>query len=434
MNNKLALLIYKIAAKYRSENTFKYLDFYRKTQWWSKQEMQNYRDKCIRQLITSAKHNIPFYKQIEKFEDCPIISKKNIKENPQQFVSVNRPKKTTVKNTAGSTGEPLYVIKDANSMAHEQAITFRGYEWAGVHPGDLQIRFWGVPVKKSSKIYTVVRDFALNRIRFSAFQLSDDYFFEYYKAISKLRKRCYLYGYSSMIADFSEYLLKTGKTLTNIISVITTSDLLTAQMRQQIQTATNAKVFIEYGCSEIGTIAHEAENGKLYINSENLFLEVLDSKGEIKSSGIGELIVTEFHNYLQPIIRYNLGDTVELLDSSIDDKRHLQIIENLSGRTHDSVVGPKNVSCNPMFFSYVIENAQTSIYSIKRFQVIQDNTNLCIKIVPGKNYSNSIELKIKEAIENKFGPYFVFKFEYCDESGIEKERSGKVRLVKRINP
>src|SRR6185436_14536395 len=88
----------------------------------------------------------------------------------------------------------------------------------------------------------------------------------------------YLYGYGSMLRAMAMYLVDKKRTFpADLTAVISTAEALTPPDRRLFERAFSAPVFNEYGCGELGTIAHECESGTLHVHAENLLVEILQS-------------------------------------------------------------------------------------------------------------------------------------------------------------
>jgi len=82
-----------------------------------------------------------------------------------------------------------------------------------------------------------------------------------------------------------------------------------------IESAFGCRVMNEYGSSECLAIAHECSAGWMHVNSEWVILEGVDANG--RPTKAGELsrtvLLTNLANWIQPIIRYDLGDRMMML-------------------------------------------------------------------------------------------------------------------------
>jgi phenylacetate-CoA ligase len=91
-------------------------------------------------------------------------------------------------------------------------------------------------------------------------------------------------------------------------------ETLTAGARRFIARAFGCRVVNEYGASECLSIACECREGWLHANTDWVIVEGVDARG--KPSRPGELshtiLITNLANHVQPLIRYDLGDRLEL--------------------------------------------------------------------------------------------------------------------------
>lgn len=429
VNTNMARAIYQAAARLRSENTFEYLKEYQRTQWLSPNDLRQYQHSHLESLLAYAREYIPFYHFAKKLIDCPVITREMIKKNPGQFKSTLSSGRTTAKSTSGSTSEPITVYKDEEAMAREQAITFRSYGWAGVRPGMRQIRFWGVALKNHGGAGIWIKDVLLNRIRLSAFSYTPEVLHNYARRI-KRAGRCYFYGYASAIFEFALFAKAHGYTFKNVQAIITTAELLTPHRREVIEESLQVPVFDEYGCAEVGTIGHQDDCGTMFINAENMIVEVLGDDGKISPEGEGTLLVTELHNRLQPLIRYNLGDIGIVRLYKQGSARGLPVLEKVHGRVRDVLVGPNGKRYNSAFISYIFKDVQKHGEHIRQYQAVQDGQRLIFRIVKGNGYRQEMERHIAKLVSDEFGGYFECAFEY--PSSIQRDRSGKMRQLIRM--
>ncbi len=436
MHELLGWAIYRAAAAIRGERTFRYLAEYVRTERRPAAETAAWQREKLTALVEYAAKEIPFYRDLgaREFADLPVIEKRMLKDAPERFVSRAAAGRLTVKVTSGSTSEPTRIVKDAESMAREQAASYRAYRWTGIAPGARQARFWGVPLTAKERRKHRLRDALLNRVRLSAFNYTDRSFEEYLRALRRW-KPAYLYGYTSVIHEFARYLAASGAEkipLPGLRSVITTAEILTPRMREEIVAGLGAPVFDEYGCAETGSIAHDCEEGSLHINAENLFVEVLGDDGVIRPAGEGRLLLSELHNRAQPLLRYDSGDYGELTAEPCRCGRTLPVLKNVHGRVYDTVIGPEGRRYNAAFFSYIFKEAQHRGETIRQFQVIQNDRTITFRIVKGKDFTPAVEELLARQLEAEFGDYFAACFEYREK--IERERSGKLRQLIRISP
>jgi len=423
-----------------------YLWQMRRSQWYSIVHLQQLQLRKLVKLVSYAKANIPYYRETLKkiepesirsladLERIPILTKEALKEHFGELHSSNI-YGAIKKTTGGSTGNPIIVFKSRAASAATYAAYWRGYGWAGIHVGDPQGRFWGVPHTRSARRLAILTDFVMNRYRCSAFAFGESDLTRYYEELNRFRPR-YFYGYVSMLEEFARFLLRNNLKLEfDLEAVIATSEVLTDVQRGLMQEAFKCKVFNEYGCGEVGTIAHECEHGALHVSAERLIVETVSGGTTAMPGETGEIVVTELNNYAMPLIRYNLKDAGTLGEERCTCGRGLPIIEEVTGRAYDIIYNKKGKAFHGQYFMYVFADVESQGIRVSGFQVMQlGEEELLVKLVMVPTY------KDKERVENiltlkfktDFGETVNIKYEYT--SRIERERSGKIRLVKTMLP
>lgn len=88
---------------------------------------------------------------------------------------------------------------------------------------------------------------------------------------------------------------------------------LSPARRDRIRKLWGIPVVDEYGCTEVGSIAGTCPAGHTHIWSDRLVTEVYDpSSGKTSRDGIGRLVITPLYREGMPLLRYLLGDLVEI--------------------------------------------------------------------------------------------------------------------------
>lgn len=418
---------------FNGENILRHLKSGESFQWLSAEKKTLAQNSAIMALISYAKSHSPYYRStlehvndIHDFQKTPFLTKQLL---IKEFNNICTPqaKGASLKTTGGSTGEPVRIYKNADALARERAATWRSYQWAKVGIGDKQARFWGVPHNAKNAFKAKIIDFVSNRKRVSAFNLTKESLDEYYQTISNF-KPSYLYGYVSVIRRFSEHMRDYNlPRIESVRSIITTSEVLTDSDRKVIEEIWQLKVFNEYGCGEVGSIAHECEYGNMHIVADNMLVEIVDAQGNPATTG--EVVVTDFFNYATPMIRYKLGDFATLSHEPCSCGRTLPILKGIHGRAYDIIKTPNGKSIHPEALIYVFEELQQQYNAFSQFQIIQRELDkLDIFITPNDNWNTTMEKHIESGIHEKIDRDF--KLCFFKTQKIERERSGKMRVVK----
>lgn len=402
--------------------------------------LKNLQLKKFNKILSKAKHskyyrcrNIPEkINSLDDIKNLPFLLKEDLRNNENEIKTGRDPLFFTTKTSGGSTGAPITIKKPANAMAHELAAAWRGYSWAGIYIGDLQARFWGTPITKSMALKAKIIDFVTRRIRFSAFRFSKNDLALYVKNLEN-KNPDYFYGYVSMIKELSIYLKEIDpENKIQPKAIITTSEVLSKEDRDAIEQAFDCKVYNEYGCGEVGTIAHECEQGQMHINMENVIIEIIDKDGNVlPDNSEGEIVVTDLNNTLMPIIRYKICDYGSLSSDTCQCGRQLKILNKIKGRAYDFIENEKGEKFHGEFFLYIVEEMKSNGIKIEGIQFILENKKIQVKIVSSENEYFKAENYIKNRINDLFSKNIILLFYKVEE--IKREKSGKLRVVKRIN-
>lgn len=154
--------------------------------------------------------------------------------------------------------------------------------------------------------------------------------------------------------------------------VWTGGETLSPAMRELVQQAFGCQVVNSYGASEFISIAIDCPYGHLHLNSDWVILESVDEKGRALPAGQAghNSLLTNLANHLQPLIRYELGDSITLRYDGCACGSHLPVIE-VQGRGDDTLrlgrPGGKTGSVVPLAFSTVLE-VEAGLFD---FQIVQ---------------------------------------------------------------
>lgn len=116
------------------------------------------------------------------------------------------------------------------------------------------------------------------------------------------------------------------------------SEPVSALARSTLQRAfPNAEISETYGSTECLTMANQCKHGRLHLNSDLCVLEPVDEAGRPVPVGVpsDKVWVTNLLNYAQPLIRYELNDSVTVLDEACPCGAGMPVIR-VEGRSDDT--------------------------------------------------------------------------------------------------
>jgi len=150
----------------------------------------------------------------------------------------------------------------------------------------------------------------------------------------------------------------------------------------RISVAFNAKVRDSYAATECPFLSYRCEHGWLHVNSDWVILEPVDA--EYKPVEPGErshtVLVTNLANRVQPVLRYDLGDSVVQRPDACPCGNPLQAIR-VYGRTADMITfqggDGEQVTIAPLAFGPLIDRVR----GVKQFQILQTSlTSLRVRL------------------------------------------------------
>jgi phenylacetate-CoA ligase len=103
-----------------------------------------------------------------------------------------------------------------------------------------------------------------------------------------------------------------GRLRINPVLVVLSAEGLPAREYDRIARAINAKVRDSYAATECPFISYRCEHGWLHVNSDWVVLEPLDADYRPVAPGKQShtVLISNLANRVQPILRYNLGDSI----------------------------------------------------------------------------------------------------------------------------
>lgn len=363
------------------------------------------------EIVEYHKRNNPLYqtliegKEIKRFEDLPIVTKKDFQKPLKEIVSAPyQLSELYISNTSGSSGHPFFYAKNKDSHAIIHAIFLNLYGQHGITPAMKQARFYGIPSAGLSKYKEILKDFFSNRVRFPIFDLSDENIEKYLDSF-KRTKFGYIYGYTSAITLFAKYLVRKNIILKDVCpslkACIVTSEVCTLEDRKIISKALGVKIINEYGCSETGLIAFEDSEGVWRMVEDDSYFEVVDSFGNPLPYGEeGRILITSLSNKAIPIIRYEVGDigVVERDEKSL-------ILNKLCGRVSDVIKLPSGRVAGGLTFYYISRSIMEQNNIVREFIVRQTKLDTFIfDIVSDRDLTSkeivSLQKQLNEYLES----------------------------------
>jgi phenylacetate-CoA ligase len=380
-------------------------------------------------LLSYAYNNISFYRErfneadikpddIKCKEDLlkiPPLTKVDIRNHMPKLL--NEHYRMQQKSTSGSSGYPLVFYKDNISVAFWDAAMYEGFSWHGINIGDKQSRFWGVSTHKKHQINEGLKDFYMNRIRLSAFQVDDESCLKFYKKLLEF-KPVYFYGYPSAIYRFCNFLSKNNlHAPLDLKAAFVTGEMLYDFQRLKIEETLKCKAVNEYGCTENGVIAFQCPQRKMHIMATNIYLEVVNNGKHADWFEDGDFLITELNSHSIPFIRYKILDRGSLSNEKCTCGINFPLIHNISGRTNDFIITSDDRHVYAAILSYALKNY---VDQFSAFQEDRDKLTIMVKKIENISFDgNNIVRELRKYLGEKI------KIEILERDEIPTSKSGK---------
>jgi phenylacetate-CoA ligase len=363
------------------------------------------------------------------WESLPIMTKKDFQKPLAQRLSKGYSLKNIyVNKTSGSSGDPFVFAKDKFCHALTWANIINRFGWFNINFNtSLQARFYGIPLGIIGYYKERFKDLLSCRYRFPIFDLSDK---ELEKIALKFsqKKFNYINGYTSSIVLFAKFLKQKNTVLLNICPTlkccVVTSEMLFDDDKQLLEEAFGVPIINEYGASELDLIAFQNPKGEWQINSETLFVEILDEQNNVLPYGKeGRIVITALYNKAHPFIRYDIGD-VGILDENSTVKK--PILKKLVGRTNDVALLPSGKKAPGLTFYYVTKSIIKDDGNVKEFIIKQTKIDTFeIEYVSQNELTVDQIEDIKKAITTYLEKGLLFTFTRKEK--LERSKSGKLK-------
>ena len=435
--NSINESIQRLAYFFLKDKRYAYYDEFKKNITVSKQKMESIQNSLIKAIILHAYNHTKYYKTLldshdisvndinnkEDLKKIPILTKSIIKKNVSQIISNDHYSKNLFEVTSGgSTGYQSVILKSPYFEQMGRAATLRNNLLVNWQPSDRAVWIWGAPYEHQAATNSLTSRIGIllnRRLLLNAYRYSQDNFPLWVEKIIKFKPKV-IYGYASIILEFSKFLVENNKVEFPFVeSVITTTETLKG--RDLIEQAFKCKVFDQYGCREIPAVAIATKPEVMHIADDNVAVNVYNN---------GDIIITALHSFGFPLINYKLGDCANIINQSPDDADLPFTSLTLSiGRITDNLLNRQGDRISSSALSTYISTLKPAIIE---HQVIQNNySQFTVNCIPDTSF-NMVEYKniLHKAFSEYFGPSVEIKVQLVEEIPIGK--SGKKIMFKRM--
>jgi phenylacetate-CoA ligase len=195
--------------------------------------------------------------------------------------------------------------------------------------------------------------------------------------------------------------------------------------RALIERAFGCKAYNTYGCREFMLIASECEaQDGLHTSADHLVVEVVERQPATDGSEVGQLAITDLHNFGMPFVRYLNGDTAVPATGPCPCGRGLPRLARVVGRTLDALRTADGRVVPGEFMPFVF-NDTPGVLGFRVHQRAVDR--LDISLVVDAAWGEASERRARAQIARVFGEATAVHFALVD--ALPLGPSGKARVT-----
>ena len=430
----------------------------RKRRHWSGEQYLRYQEQQLRQLRAYAYRHSPFYQHFHQglvdipLAQLPVLTTTMLMQHFDEVVTDSHLKLSEIKKitqehkgpttykgkywdntTSGSTGNPgFFVFNNA-----EWAKVMASFSWMQELSGKA-LNWWHLPRRAlvsslkpthmSALVARTVGHLLMPMLHVDASE-------ELAPIVCRLNdfQPAHLIGYASMLhllAQQQQGHLHIAPTL-----VILASEVLTAEMRATIEKAFGKVLFNEYAATETGSIAGECTwHTGLHLLEDHLYIEMVDEQNQPVPEGhFGDkMLVTVLFNKTQPLIRYELSDSVMLSNQGCPCGRPSRLIASIQGRKEDFLyfksVSGASIAIHPLKIQKLLE-----MVPVTAWQVVLEGNLLTIFLAGMESHYNADALKASFEAFARLQGLAALTVVVKEVASIPKTASCKAPLIRNLN-
>jgi putative adenylate-forming enzyme len=358
----------------------------RRRERWSRQRMLRYQAERLARIRAHALANSPFYREHHRglenapLSALPIVTKRLMMERFDDLVTDRRIRIADVRRhmdaevetgrpflgdyvivtSSGSTGEVTVILSSPEEHVDSLAIAsrsraFAGYPWNPIRTRRVAQIAGALPWLSSAQSARTEKSRFAPLLALGAGQPIDRLVPELNRWDPEI-----LEGYSSILGVLAQEQLA-GRLRIHPKLIGAGGETLTPEIRERILQAWHQDPFDYYGTVEGGTHAVECREGRrLHLMDDAIVLEVVDDDHRPVPPGEPgtRVLITSLFRTTQPLIRYELTDSVTLATDPCPCGRPFQSLAAIQGRLPrllemPSADGSRLIRIPSMAFSYV---------------------------------------------------------------------------------
>ena len=411
---------------------------------WSRAELEAYQDERLRHVVAHAYETVPFYRR--RFDalklvpadfrgradlpKLPLLTKQDIRQHFDDLVSTAAPrKKLKTGHTSGTTGTPLTVAYDLDTIWMTYAVFDRHYRWAGLRSGPDGDR---VAVARGNVIVPLDQrkppfwrfNRRQNQLLLSSFHMSRTNLPAYFEQLAAF-KPVAIDGYPSTLYLLAKYLQNRGETFP-LKAAVTSSETLYEFQRTVIEESFQCRVFDYYALAERAIFSNEcAAHQGHHVAMEYGLAEAVDADGmPVPRGTTGKLVGTTLHNLAMPLLRYATNDVSGLRANRCGCGRELELMEDVTTKAEDVLTLKDGRLISPSVLTHPFK----PLDCIEGSQIVQTALDaITIRLIPGPTYTEAHSQHLLREFRERLGADVKIEIKMVEH--LEVTKQGKFKWV-----
>jgi phenylacetate-CoA ligase len=332
-----------------------------------------------------------------------------------------------VRMTGGSTSRPVRIPAWGDEGRDAALAPWLGRSWYGVSPADPLFTIWGHGHLlggglrgRLAGLRRAGADRLLGYRRFPAYDLRHEALRRAADALLRFRPR-WLVGYSVALDLFARANADRAAELRGLglaMVAATAESFPDPGSAARLSELFGAPVAMEYGAVETGVVAHTHPQGGFRVFWNSYLVDA-----ERTASGRHEVRITSLYPRSFPLVRYEIGDEIELDDPSVTRAVGLDRFARVVGRCNDYVPLGDGSLIHSEAFSHIMRSCP----EVRAFQVAHGGSGISIRYVADRPLSAERTEQLRQRLARIHPGLRPARLERVD--ALPQTVAGKTRMV-----
>lgn len=360
---------------------------------WSRRELEAHQAAALRDLRDFAVARSPFYAALHRglerlpLHELPVVTKATLMEHFDDVVTDRAVTRSAIEAhlkaspgvpfldryrvsaTSGTTGLRGLFLADPDEWSWVLASYARANDWANIaagitHRAKIAVVSSRTPWHQSALVAASLESRVVSTLRIDATDPLD----RIVAALNEFQPES-LVGYASMMRELAEEQIARRLAIAPK-AVMSASEVLTEESAARIERAFGRPPFNVYAATEPAGVASHCERHAMHLYEDLVITEVVDENDRPVPVGTfgAKVLVTVLFSRTQPLIRYEMSDSVALSSETCACGRPFALIAGVQGRREDTLRMPDGngglVNVRPNVFHNVLEAVDARAWQV----------------------------------------------------------------------